>query len=782
MGGQKFQYDESGGTFFYFILSFLALILIPATFYFWPRKKKEDPISKRENCNCEGCRKKRATMEHSDPYKGAKELLVKLGIVAGWALLAFLTYKVSQFDYEMSNFDPYEILGVPLGSAQKDIKKAYRTLSVILHPDKETGDEKAFMKLTKAYQALTDDEARKNWEKYGNPDGPGATSFGIALPSWIVEKENSVWVLGLYALVFMVALPIVVGTWWYRSIRYSGDKVLLDTTNMYWYFFHKTPQMAVKRVIMILAASFEFDKRHNNQVIERQSDNEEVPSLIRQLPNLNEKCKELPFSRGYSLKARAILHAHLSRIPVKENTLEIDRQLIVRKCPYLIQEMVSCVSHLIMLAYARKIQRLPTIETIENCMKLSPMIMQGLWEFKHPLLQLPHMTEDIRQYMLKKFNVRNLQQLAQLKPEQSRTALRNLTDEQYDNVMKVLGRMPLIDFNMKCEVVDDENSNVVTAGAIVTVTVELVRRSMSELFGDATAKEKQGIAESNENGDVEGAGDADGELEVTDEKQDPKAKKQPAWQPKAGKGVYKGKSKTAQKNRRIAAAAAAAAAASAAKKETESVAATGGTGSAAAATASKEGQPAGGEKEKRKKAAGQDDQDSDADDDVEENDASDAGGADDDDEWEKFQQKINKREKLEGRSKVSHPVHCPLFPEEKHEYWWTYICDRKSRTLLTVPYHVTNLIHREEVQLKFTAPRWAGVYVFTVCLRSDSYFGMDQQLELKLDVKDPAAIPTEHPQWDISESESDHNEMQANDSEFTTDSSDGEDDGPTKKD
>lgn len=32
-------------------------------------------------------------------------------------------------------------------------------------------------------------------------------SFGIALPSWIVEKENSVWVLGLYALVFMIALP-----------------------------------------------------------------------------------------------------------------------------------------------------------------------------------------------------------------------------------------------------------------------------------------------------------------------------------------------------------------------------------------------------------------------------------------------------------------------------------------------------------------------------------------------------------------------------------------------
>ena len=238
-----------------------------------------DPERFKEECQCPQCIKKRIIIAHSDPYKNVKSLLIKLVIIGGWALLAFLTYKVSQFDYEMSNFDPYEILGVPLGSSQGEIKKAYRRLSIILHPDKETGDAKAFMKLTKAYQALTDDEARRNWEKYGNPDGPGATSFGIALPSWIVEKENSVWVLGLYALVFMVALPTVVGTWWYRSIRFSGDKVLLDTTQMYFYFFHKTPHMQLKRVVMILAASLEYDKRHNTQVVERQSDNEEVPMV-----------------------------------------------------------------------------------------------------------------------------------------------------------------------------------------------------------------------------------------------------------------------------------------------------------------------------------------------------------------------------------------------------------------------------------------------------------------------------------------------------------------------
>jgi len=51
---------------------------------------------------------------------------------------------------------------------------------------------------------------------------------------------------------------------------------------------------------------------------------------------------------------------------------------------------------------------------------------------------------------------------------------------------------------------------------------------------------------------------------------------------------------------------------------------------------------------------------------------------------------------------------------------------------LTVPYHVTELVDEEEIQLKFTAPRWPGVYVFAVCLRSDSYFGFDQMHDIKV--------------------------------------------------
>jgi translocation protein SEC63 len=70
--------------------------------------------------------------------------------------------------------------------------------------------------------------------------------------------------------------------------------------------------------------------------------------------------------------------------------------------------------------------------------------------------------------------------------------------------------------------------------------------------------------------------------------------------------------------------------------------------------------------------------------------------------------------------------------QDKQEYWWVYISDRKSRTLLTSPYHVTALVEEDEVQLKFTAPRWPGVFTFTVCLRSDSYLGFDQTHDIKV--------------------------------------------------
>lgn len=46
MGKTNFQYDESGNTFYYFLLTFLSFILFPCTYYFWPEEEKVTVFTK----------------------------------------------------------------------------------------------------------------------------------------------------------------------------------------------------------------------------------------------------------------------------------------------------------------------------------------------------------------------------------------------------------------------------------------------------------------------------------------------------------------------------------------------------------------------------------------------------------------------------------------------------------------------------------------------------------------------------------------------------------------
>ncbi len=94
----------------------------------------------------------------------------------------------------MANTDYYKTLGVAKSATEQEIKKAFRKLAQKYHPDKNAGDktaEQRFKEINEAYSVLSDEEKRKqydrfgaNWEQYArsgvNPDDFARYGFGGA--------------------------------------------------------------------------------------------------------------------------------------------------------------------------------------------------------------------------------------------------------------------------------------------------------------------------------------------------------------------------------------------------------------------------------------------------------------------------------------------------------------------------------------------------------------------------------------------------------------------------
>lgn len=318
-------------------------------------------------------------------------------------------------------------------ATDKQIKKAYTVLSMRWHPDKNEDKELAnakFLEIQRAYKALTDEVSRKNWEEYGNPDGPRGFSLGIALPAWLVGSAgNKAAVLLAYAIAFGIILPWIVAKRWNRSRTFTRDRIRHTTMEI---FFRELRQDSTPhRLFEILCLAAEFGDLPLKG----------PPSAYEQLyGDMSRSGYDHPksCSTGTPAKVHMMLHAHFHRVSLGgDDTLRLDQAMVVATSMQMVLGMLQ-------IALARD-----WFVCARHCMTLSQFLVQAVWSdgsnAPTPFLQLPHLdTATIKHFSSGKKNIRAIPDLLAMKEDERRSLLRNLDDDQYSAVLCVAQAIPVV--------------------------------------------------------------------------------------------------------------------------------------------------------------------------------------------------------------------------------------------------------------------------------------------------------------------------------------------------
>jgi len=468
------QYDDQG--FHFFLLSSISFYLLPSWYYIISSvisavKVKDEAIGAVTRTSEE----KKKTAEIKKESSGltrlkTRKFLINSAITVLLTILFVWLFMSVSSDGEVQSFDPFAILEIDSGADAKTIKKAYRSLSLKFHPDKNPNNRAAeakFMMVSKAYEALTDETAKENWEKYGNPDGKQSLEVSIGLPSFLLDSNYRNLVLIAYLITMVGVIPFLVYKYYSDSSKYGEKDVMYATYS--WYHFCLGDHTLLKQMPEILAGSAEFRNRNKPKT------QAEKEAIARWVAALRQQMPKPKHNNAVCLKGNALMHAHLLR---KADTIldekgKDDLKYMLRQSSSLVEAMISVCKNQ------------QSIESVCNCIEFMQSITQAVWNKESELLQMPHFTsEEIKHVLNSKKPCKTVAQYRKQEPSQ-RKGMVHFTNEQKADVEAFLKIFPDISVKTKVFVDDDEDDNVYE-GDLCTIQVSIERNTI-EKYGKADA-------------------------------------------------------------------------------------------------------------------------------------------------------------------------------------------------------------------------------------------------------------------------------------------------------
>lgn len=464
------QYDNNA--FFFVLLSFLTFYLVPSWYViirrvyraFFGLKDEDIGAVSRTSAEKEKAAKLKKTSKGLRTLTSKGFLINLLLTVVLTALFVYLVMSVSS-DGEVNSFDPFHILDVDSGADTKTIKKAYKKMSLMYHPDKNPNNpaaEAKFMMVAKAYEALTDPTAKENYEKYGNPDGKQSLQVSIGLPSWLLDTDHRNIVLMAYLIIMVGVIPFCVWRYYSDSSKFGDKDVMYDTYA--WYHHNLNEHSLVKSLPEIIAGSAEFRQRNLPHTAEEKAEISKVMNAVRA------QMQKPKYNHPVCVTGNVLMHAHLLR---KTETLspkaKDDLAYMLRNSNSLIEAMITVCQHQ------------DSMQTAVNCINFGQFVTQAMWTRDSSLLQLPHFTENEAKHCEKgKASVRAKDIGEYIKvPDDEKKGLAEFSDEQKRDVLDCCSLIPDLSVETKVFVDDDEDDKVYE-GDLCTVRVTLTRNNLKE--------------------------------------------------------------------------------------------------------------------------------------------------------------------------------------------------------------------------------------------------------------------------------------------------------------